>query len=90
MMKMPPASATLSRRSRPQAIWLRERPSICFSPTSTASGSAIVALGSSNVLRTASPVRRSGTDGPPGVATAQTSVPTATAGQEAMRPVAES
>jgi hypothetical protein len=45
----------LSRRSRPQAIWLSERPSICCSPTSTASGAAWVAPGSSSVLRTASP-----------------------------------
>src|SRR3954470_13181112 len=43
---MPPPSATLSRLSRIQAIWPRERPSIALAstPPRTASGCASVAL----------------------------------------------
>ena len=43
--EQPAARATLSRRSRPQAIWLSERPSICSSPASTISAGSRVAAG---------------------------------------------
>ncbi len=55
MMNMPPASATLSRRSLPQAIWLSERPSMPCSPSCTRSVLATLMLGSSNVLRVGLP-----------------------------------
>ena len=63
MTMTPPATATLSRLKRDQAIWPSERPSICpFSaPTSTASGCAsaadpVVSIGAVTVTRPLSPV----------------------------------
>lgn len=54
---MPPPIATLSRRSRIQAIWPSERPSMALAPApcSTASGAASADVSSGAVIGKGSP-----------------------------------
>src|SRR5215831_9803404 len=69
-MTMPPAMATLSRRSRIQAIWPSDRPSIALAPapSSTDSGAAAsVDTSSGAVIGSHSPDTRHGGGPPPGL-----------------------